>query len=189
MTLLVPLGPASPMAEETEEVTGLEVLEEAVGASDTQTLSVPSAPGASTPTYIMVPWLRTFQEAQVGWSGLGGGSGWGALVPPVTATSLQSFCSWRYRGKLASVHSARTNAFLLRLVHRLSNAALVWIGAVSDPANRRPRCHWTDRSPWDFSHWLPGHPLPGRHFCTGLCVNSQCTLEECEMQEAAALHL
>ncbi|XP_027489521.1 eosinophil granule major basic protein 1-like [Corapipo altera] len=109
MTLLVPLGPASPVAEEMEEAMGLEVPEEAVGASDTQTLSVPSAPGASTPTYIMVPRCRTFRQAQ-------------------------SFCALRYRGKLASIHSASTNAFLVRLVHRLSNAGLVWIGAVSDPA-------------------------------------------------------
>ncbi|XP_027518036.1 bone marrow proteoglycan-like [Corapipo altera] len=140
-------GPASPVAEEMEEAMGLEVPEEAVGASDTQTLSVPSAPGASTPTYIMVPRCRTFRQAQ-------------------------SFCALRYRGKLASIHSASTNAFLVRLVHRLSNAGLVWIGAVSDPATPRPRCHWTDRSPWDFSHWLPGHPLPGHHFCTSLCTNN-----------------
>lgn len=36
-----------------------------------------------------------------------------------------------------------------------------------------PSCHWTDRSPWNYSRWLPGHPLPGRRFCTTLCTNSQ----------------
>lgn len=36
-----------------------------------------------------------------------------------------------------------------------------------------PSCHWTDRSPWNYSQWVPGHPLPGHRFCTALCTNSQ----------------
>ncbi|XP_050192236.1 bone marrow proteoglycan [Myiozetetes cayanensis] len=147
MTLLVSLGPASPVAGEIEEVVGLAVPEEDMGASNTKTLSVPSMPGTRTPTYIMVPFCRTFQQAQ-------------------------RYCACRYRGRLASIHSASINSFLLRMVHRLSNAALVWIGAVSQPAFPRPSCHWTDRSRWDYSQWVPGHPLPGHRFCTSLCSNN-----------------
>ncbi|RMB97958.1 hypothetical protein DUI87_25436 [Hirundo rustica rustica] len=34
-----------------------------------------------------------------------------------------------------------------------------------------PNCHWTDQSPWNYSRWVPGHPLPG-HYCTTLCTNN-----------------
>lgn len=182
----------------------------------------------------------------------------GAPVPPVTAVSLQRICARRYNGRLASIHDARTNTFLLLLARRQCRASQVWIGAVSQPAVRTPpwatlfppsvpsahpgcsspvpqlpvhnlgspipfpvssvptrvlqpcpsipsahpgcpnpiplspvlgvatsflpwqipipSCHWTDRSPWNYSQWVPGHPLPGHRFCTALCTNSQCGL-------------
>ncbi|KAM4777404.1 bone marrow proteoglycan-like isoform 1-T1 [Cyanocitta cristata] len=141
---------ASPAAEDGEDVTEVEVPEEysgCLGGSDKQALGVPSMPSTATCRYVVVSRSLDFRCAQ-------------------------RICARRFRGRLASIHDYRTNTFLLHLARRHSNAGQVWIGAVSQPAIPYPSCHWTDRSPWNYSRWVPGHPLPGRRFCTTLCTNN-----------------
>ncbi|XP_059704658.1 bone marrow proteoglycan [Haemorhous mexicanus] len=141
---------ASPAVEDEEDVTELEMPEEysgCRGASDKQAPGVPSMPGTATCHYVISTSYRTFRRAQC-------------------------ICARRFHGRLASIHDSRTNTFLLLLARRHTNAGLVWIGAVSQPAIPFPNCHWTDRSPWNYSRWVRGHPLPGRRFCTALCTNN-----------------
>ncbi|XP_056348869.1 proteoglycan 3-like [Oenanthe melanoleuca] len=141
---------ASPAVEDEEDVTELEVPEEysrCLGASDKQTPGVPSMPSTATFRYVVIRHCRTFRHAQ-------------------------RVCARRFRGRLASIHDSRTNNFLRLLACRHTNAGQVWIGAVSQPAVPFPSCHWTDRSPWNYSQWVPGHPLPGHRFCTALCTNN-----------------
>ncbi|XP_039562589.1 uncharacterized protein LOC120501022 isoform X1 [Passer montanus] len=105
---------ASPAVEDEEDVTELEMPEEysgCRGASDKQALGVPSMPGTATCRYVVISRCRTFRQAQ-------------------------RICARRYCGRLASIHDSRTNAFLLHLARRNTNAGLVWIGAVSQPAVR-----------------------------------------------------
>uniref|UniRef100_A0A803WBH0 Proteoglycan 3, pro eosinophil major basic protein 2 n=1 Tax=Ficedula albicollis TaxID=59894 RepID=A0A803WBH0_FICAL len=137
---------AGPVVEDEEDVTELEVPEEysgCLGASDKQAPGVPSMPSTATCRYVVIRRCRTFRRAQ-------------------------RVCARRFRGRLASIHDSRTNAFLRLLACRHTNAGQVWIGAIPFPS-----CHWTDRSPWNYSQWVPGHPLPGHRFCTALCTNSQ----------------
>uniref|UniRef100_A0A8C3NUF3 C-type lectin domain-containing protein n=1 Tax=Cyanoderma ruficeps TaxID=181631 RepID=A0A8C3NUF3_9PASS len=137
---------ASPAVEDEEDVTELEMPEEysgCLGASDKQALGVPSMPGTATCRYVLISRCRSFRHAQ-------------------------RICARRFHGRLASIHDSRTNTFLLLLARRQCRAGQVWIGAIPIPS-----CHWTDRSPWNYSQWVPGHPLPGRRFCTALCTNSQ----------------
>ncbi|XP_066176720.1 bone marrow proteoglycan-like [Sylvia atricapilla] len=141
---------ASPAVEDEEDVTELEMPEEysgCLGASDKQAVGVPSMPGTATCRYVLIARCRSFHHAQ-------------------------HICARRFHGRLASIHDSRTNAFLLHLARRQCRAGQVWIGAVSQPAIPIPSCHWTDRSPWNYSQWVPGHPLPGRRFCTALCTNN-----------------
>ncbi|XP_050830649.1 LOW QUALITY PROTEIN: bone marrow proteoglycan [Serinus canaria] len=141
---------ASPAVEDAEDVTELEVPEEysgCRGASDKQAPGVPSMPGTATRHYVISTSYRSFRRAQ-------------------------RICAWRFHGRLVSIHNSRTNTFLLLLARRHTNAGLVWIGAVSQPAIPFPNCHWTDRSPWNYSRWAHGHPLPSHRFCTALCTNN-----------------
>nr|XP_030129521.3 bone marrow proteoglycan [Taeniopygia guttata] len=140
----------SPAVEDEEDVTELEMPEEysgCRGAGDKQALGVPSMLGTATCRYVVISRCRTFHIAQ-------------------------HICAKRFHGRLASIHDSHTNTFLLHLARRHTNAGLVWIGAVSQPAIPIPSCHWTDRSPWNYSRWVPGHPLPGHRFCTALCTNN-----------------
>ncbi|XP_074399742.1 bone marrow proteoglycan isoform X2 [Zonotrichia albicollis] len=141
---------ASPAVEDEEDVTELEMPEEfsgCRGGSDKQTPGVPSMPGTATCRYVVISHCQNFCHAQ-------------------------RICAQRFRGRLASIHDSHTNTFLLLLARRHTNAGLVWIGAVSQPAVPYPNCHWTDRSPWNYSRWVRGHPLPGHRFCTALCTNN-----------------
>uniref|UniRef100_A0A8D2P3G3 C-type lectin domain-containing protein n=1 Tax=Zosterops lateralis melanops TaxID=1220523 RepID=A0A8D2P3G3_ZOSLA len=147
VTQLVSSAVASPAVEDEVDVTELEMPEEysgCLGASEKQALGVPSMPGTATCRYVLIS------------------------LSPVTAVSLQRICARRFHGRLASIHDSRTNTFLLLLARRQCRAGQVWIGAIPFPS-----CHWTDRSPWNYSQWVPGHPLPGHRFCTALCTNSQ----------------
>ncbi|XP_032917738.1 bone marrow proteoglycan-like isoform X1 [Catharus ustulatus] len=142
---------ASPAVEDEENVTELEVPEEysgCLGAGDKQAPDVPSMPGTGTCRYVVIRHCQSFHHAQ-------------------------RICARRFRGRLASIHDYRTNAFLQHLACRHTNSGQVWIGAVSQPCFPHPRCHWTDGSPWNYSQWSPGHPRPGCRFCTALCTNSQ----------------
>ncbi|CAN8214440.1 unnamed protein product [Coccothraustes coccothraustes] len=141
---------ASPAVEDEEAVTELEMPEEHSGcreASDKQALIVRSTLGTTIFHYVIFTGCRSFHHAQL-------------------------VCTLRFRGHLASIHDSRTNAFLLHMARRHTNAGLVWIGAISRPARPYPRCHWTDRSLWNYSRWAYGQPLPGRRFCTALCTNN-----------------
>ncbi|XP_033371175.1 proteoglycan 3-like isoform X2 [Parus major] len=140
---------ASPAVEDEEDVTELEMPKEysgCLGARDKQALSVPIMPGTATCRYVVISHPRSFRCAQ-------------------------HICARRFHGHLASIHDSRTNSFLLLLARQRSIAGEVWIGAVSQPATPIPSCHWTDRSPWNYSRWIPGHPLPGHRFCTAVCTN------------------
>ncbi|XP_071415279.1 proteoglycan 3-like isoform X2 [Pithys albifrons albifrons] len=134
-------APVSPTSEETEMVTGVEVPEEDGGDSNTRVLSVPKADGTGTCHYYVVNTYMTFHQAQ-------------------------QYCACHYHGRLASIHSASINYSLMNLVHGLNNA-MVWIGAISQPAYPRPSCHWTDHTIWNYSHWMTGYPLYGHTYCTG----------------------
>ncbi|XP_032917741.1 bone marrow proteoglycan-like isoform X2 [Catharus ustulatus] len=141
---------ASPAVEDEENVTELEVPEEysgCLGAGDKQAPDVPSMPGTGTCRYVVIRHCQSFHHAQ-------------------------RICARRFRGRLASIHDYRTNAFLQHLACRHTNSGQVWIGAVSQPCFPHPRCHWTDGSPWNYSQWSPGHPRPGCRFCTALCTNN-----------------
>lgn len=81
-------APASPAAEDEEDVTELEVPEEysgCPGASDKRALCVPSMPGTTTCRYyIIVSHCQSFRRAQVGWGAVGwvGCQGGGTSAPP-----------------------------------------------------------------------------------------------------------
>lgn len=81
-------APASPAAEDEEDVTELEVPEEysgCPGASDKRALCVPSMPGTATCRYyIIVSHCQSFRRAQVGWGAVGwvGCQGGGTSAPP-----------------------------------------------------------------------------------------------------------
>ncbi|XP_051499732.1 bone marrow proteoglycan [Apus apus] len=79
-------------------------------------------------------------------------------------------CARRFGGRLASIHSAGTNAALQLQARLNTKSGFVWIGAVTKPWRRTVQCHWVDRSPWDFHNWQLRHPLCTGRFCTTLCT-------------------
>ncbi|OPJ74247.1 bone marrow proteoglycan [Patagioenas fasciata] len=115
--------------------------------SETQTLSVPDPLAARTCRYVVVTHCRTFRDAQ-------------------------AVCRRCYRGQLASVHNDRVNELLRSRARLCTNQGQVWIGAVTRPVGQTVRCHWVDRSRWNYSCWSPGNPLCSGRFCTALCTNN-----------------
>ncbi|KAM9266627.1 bone marrow proteoglycan [Cariama cristata] len=139
-------APESPEAEEA----ALEVLEEDARCpleSETRTLTVTDPLRAKTFRYIIVTSCQTFPKAQ-------------------------GVCARCYHGRLASVHSYRTNLYLQHQAWLSTNRGQVWIGAITQPAGRIVRCWWSDRSRWNYSYWLSGYPLHSQRYCTSLCTNN-----------------
>ncbi|KAM6274975.1 bone marrow proteoglycan [Porphyrio hochstetteri] len=147
------LGPASPETEEASLEAPEWEEEEDAGAvqcpreSETHAVSIPGTTGATTFRYVIVTRCQTFHKAQ-------------------------RVCSRCYRGRLASIHSPRTNACLQQQARLRTNRGQVWIGAITLPVGRSVKCWWSDRSAWNYSHWRRGYPLLSRRFCTSLCTNN-----------------
>ncbi|KAM6205228.1 LOW QUALITY PROTEIN: bone marrow proteoglycan [Sarcoramphus papa] len=137
-------APASPEAEEALEVPEEEEDARCPLESETRALSIADPLGATT-YRVIVTRCQTFRRAQ-------------------------RICARCYRGRLASIHSYRTNARLKRRAQLCTNRGQVWIGAVTLPVGRIVRCRWADRSRWKY--WLHGYPLHSRRCCTSLCTNN-----------------
>ncbi|XP_068540484.1 bone marrow proteoglycan-like [Anas acuta] len=84
--------------------------------------------------------------------------------------TAQRVCSRCYRGRLASIHSYRTNVLLQCRARARVNNRRVWIGAITRPVGGSVFCHWSDRSGWNYAYWLHGYPLLTGRFCTTLCT-------------------
>uniref|UniRef100_A0A8B9TIA5 C-type lectin domain-containing protein n=2 Tax=Anas platyrhynchos TaxID=8839 RepID=A0A8B9TIA5_ANAPL len=84
--------------------------------------------------------------------------------------TAQRVCSRCYRGRLASIHSYRTNVLLQCRARARVNNGRVWIGAITRPVGRSVFCYWSDRSGWNYAYWLHGYPLLTGRFCTTLCT-------------------
>ncbi|XP_075282506.1 bone marrow proteoglycan isoform X2 [Opisthocomus hoazin] len=142
-------APASPEAE----VAALEVPEEEEEdarcplASETRAFSLADPLAATTYRYVVVTRCQTIHSAE-------------------------RTCAQCYRGRLASIHSSRTNAFLQRQARLCTNRGQVWIGAVTRPRGRSVRCRWADGSRYNYAHWQRGFPLRSRRYCTALCTNN-----------------
>ncbi|XP_048826637.1 C-type lectin BfL-2-like [Brienomyrus brachyistius] len=60
-------------------------------------------------------------------------------------------------GHLASVHNARANADLIRIVKKRSRGQWsIWLGGMR--LCKSSRFIWTDGSHWNFQKWAPGEP-------------------------------
>ncbi|KAM7109898.1 bone marrow proteoglycan [Ciconia maguari] len=140
------LAPANPEAEEE----ALDAREEDIQCpleSETRAVSFTDPLGATTYRYVIVTRCQTFRKAE-------------------------RICARCYRGRLASIHTYKTNIYVRRQAQLCTTHRQVWIGATTQPQGGTVHCKWADRTSWNYSYWLRGYPLRSRPYCTTLCINN-----------------